>query len=103
MTLNQIKSETVPVKIAVGSFASGTVFFISHVLFPDEIYILVMGCCFFVGAILIHLCALLYLMYKASDTPSYRNKTTEEFLYVLSIIPIIALYLFIIINQNNLF
>jgi len=99
----KIKVQSRPIKLAIFSFVGGTSFFISHLLFPDAVFILIGGWCFVVLAIFINAVMLLFLVRKLIVTPVKRVKTLEEIVIVLANIPITALYLFIIINQNNLF
>ncbi len=99
----KINAQTRPIKMAMYSFAGGTFFFLSHLLFPDEIFILIGGLCFVVLGIFINTIMLLFLVRRLIVAPAIRVKTIEEITIVLSNIPITALYIFIIINQNNLF
>lgn len=100
---NKISNQTRPIKMAIYSFAGGTFFFISHLLFPNEIVFLIGGWCFVVIALFTNAIMLLFLMRKLIVARATRFKTIEEIAILLSNIPITALYLFIIINQNNLF
>lgn len=99
----KINNQSLPIKMAIYSFAGGTFFFVSHLLLPNEVFIIIGGWCFVVLAIFINAIMLLFLVRKLIITPAVRVKTIEEIALVLSNIPITALYLFIIINQNNLF
>lgn len=92
---------SIPLKIALISFVLGTLLFISNFLFPNHFYILLSGFFFVLIAFLINFITLIYLIRKLFISKQINPKTTEEIVAILLNIPITALYLFIIFNQNN--
>jgi signal transduction histidine kinase len=100
--MNNLKSLSIPQKIALVSFAGGTILFVSHLLFPRQFYILAVGLFFVLLVFLVNFITLLYLIRKVFATSKISPQTTEEIGIILCNIPIAALYMFIIFNQNNL-
>lgn len=96
-----IKSLSIPLKIALVSFVLGTLLFLSSFLYSNQFYFLIVGSFFVAIAVLINSITLLYLIRKVFISPKNNPKTTDEIFTILINIPIAALYLFIIINQNN--
>lgn len=92
---------TIPVKIALFSFAIGTLLFALQFLFPNKYQILIIGLFYTIIAVLFNFATLLYLIRKLIIVPTPNPKTIEEIAIILANIPITALYIFIIFNQNN--
>lgn len=93
-----INSLSVPIKIALISFAIGTLLFGIHFLLPNNFQILLLGLFYTLIAVLVNFGTLLYLIRKVFIAPTPNPKTVEEILAILANIPITALYLFIIFN-----
>jgi signal transduction histidine kinase len=100
--MKELQAVALPQKIALASFAGGTVLFLSYLLFPRKFYILAVGLIFVLLAFLINFITLLYLIRKVFATSKIFPKTIEEIGIILCNIPIAVLYMFIIFNQNNL-
>ncbi len=92
---------SLPIKIALCSFAIGTLLFALQFLFPNKAEILIIGLFYTTIAVLVNFATLLYLLRKMSVAPKANPKTIEEITIILANIPITALYIFIIFNQNN--
>lgn len=86
---------------AFGSFVFGTIFFLSYLIFPNEI-LLMFGFIYVLAAILFNLLILINLISQLLTILEERANTFIRILIVLSNIPI-ALTYFIILNNNQLF
>lgn len=101
--LSKIKSESLPIQIAIYSFIGVTILFFSCALIAlqTDLMILVALCIF--ALIFINSITALVLFFKIVSSPTLRNKSIYELLIVLANVPIAALYIFIIYNQEQLF
>lgn len=92
---------SIPIKIALYSFVIGTLLFTANFLFPNQFYIIISGLFFILLALLVNFIVLIYLIKKVLLSPVTNPKNTEELLAILANIPVTALYIFIIFNQNS--
>ncbi|WP_395060393.1 hypothetical protein [Flavobacterium sp.] len=96
--INQIPFTTL---FAFGSFAFGTIFFISYMKFQNE-NILLFGFLYVLAAIFFNLIILINLISQLLTIRGERANTFIKILIVLSNIPIALTYL-IILNNKQLF
>lgn len=99
--LYRLKSASIPVKIAFSSFFGGTILLLCQLLFPKIYQIIIIGFAFVLLAVFLNFISLLFLLCELFSQPNKQKQTLEQLLTILCNIPIAALYIFILINQNN--
>jgi hypothetical protein len=88
---------SVSTKFAIGSFITGTFFFLFNLLLPNDT-IFLLGFVFVLFAIFFNLIILGQLIYQLVINPSERQANFIRILIVLSNIPIAYFYLIITVN-----
>jgi hypothetical protein len=86
--------------LALLSFSIGTLLLVSHLVFPREEGILILGFFYVLFAILINSLSLLNLCYLFITEPENRETNAIRILILLSNIPIALLYFYIVIHKN---
>lgn len=99
----QIKSESFPIQVAFYSFLGGTILFLIGLVIPLKSDFMILAMTYILVAIFANLTVVLALIIRLITSPPLRRKSSIEILILLTNIPIVALYFFIIYNQNNLF
>lgn len=101
--LTQIKSESVPIQVALFSFIGGSILLFIGLLFPLHTVFIMVAIGSILTMVFTNAIFALGLIYRLITSPLLRMKSLKEILIILANIPIAALYFFIIYNQNNLF
>ena len=97
-TITDFENFSFSTKVALISFAIGTLLFGCYFIAPEKDNLLIRGLCYVLFAALVNGIVLLYLLYQFLTLPEERTETSIRILLLLANIPIAFLYFFTIIN-----
>lgn len=100
-TITDFKNFSFSTKVALISFAIGTLLFGCYFIAPEKDILLILGLFYVLFAALVNSIVLLYLLYQFLTISEERTKTTIRILLLLANIPIASLYFFTIINATK--
>lgn len=98
-TIQDFRHFSFSTRLAVLSFAFGTLIFGLYFVLPENDGILVLGLCYVIFAVFFNSAVLLNLLYQLLTLPSEREEIIIKILIVLSNIPIAILYIYLIIQD----
>jgi hypothetical protein len=90
-----LDNKSTPIRLAIISFMIGSLLFFIFMVFPSY-SLIVIGAIYVLGAVIINIFSILYLVYQLIFTAKPKKETGIEILIVVGNIPIVAVYLFML-------